>query len=214
MTGASEAAHATAFALGALHGLEPGHGWTVAAVYALGRRSRWRNGLVAGTLIGGAHLVSSFAVVAAFSLLDRWLAITETAGVTRAAGLVLVAMGLVQWLRARGHAHTGHHHDLPPGEGAATARAGLLGLAAFAFVLGFAHEEEFAVLALCAGRTSCWGVMAVYALAVAGVILALTLVSVAAFERFHRLERWHDRLPRISAAILMGIGLLYILRVL
>ncbi|MGH7557521.1 MAG: hypothetical protein ACREMD_07050 [Gemmatimonadota bacterium] len=67
MTGGSEAAHATAFALGALHGLEPGHGWTVAAVNALGRHSRWRNGLVAGTLIGGAHLVSSFAVVAAFS---------------------------------------------------------------------------------------------------------------------------------------------------
>ncbi|MGH7557522.1 MAG: hypothetical protein ACREMD_07055 [Gemmatimonadota bacterium] len=133
---------------------------------------------------------------------------------TRAAGLVLVAMGLVQWLRAPGHAHTGHRHDLPPGEGTARERTGLLGLAAFAFVLGFAHEEEFAVLALCAGRTSCWGVMTVYALAVAGVILALTLVSVATFERFHhRVEGWHDRLPRISAAILVEIGLLYLLGV-
>jgi hypothetical protein len=44
-------------------------------------------------------------------------------------------------------------------------------------VLGFAHEEEFAIVALCAGRANCWSVMAVYAVAVAGVILALTLVS-------------------------------------
>ena len=203
MTGGSEAAHVTALALGALHGLEPGHGWTVAAVYALGRDRRWENGLLAGTLIGGAHLVSSFAVVAAYSFLDRWLAITETGGVTRWAGIVLIAMGIVQWLAAGRHTHSTHRHDTPPG-------TGLLGLAAFAFVLGFAHEEEFAILALCAGRTSCWGVMVVYGVAVAGVILALTLLAVAAFERFHHhLEPWHDRLPRISAAILVGIGVLY-----
>ena len=213
--GGIAATHMTAFAIGALHGLEPGHGWTVAAVYALGRDSRWRNGLAAGTVIGGAHLSSSFAVVAAFGLLDRWLAVTETPGVTRAAGLVLVAMGLVQWLRARGHGHTGHRHDLPPGDESVRERGGLLGLATFALVLGFAHEEEFAVIALCAGRASCWSVMGVYAFAVAGVILALTLASIAAIDRFrHRLERWHDRLPRISAAILFGMGLLYILGVL
>lgn len=213
--GGTTVTHVSAFTIGALHGLAPGHGWTVAAVYALGRDNRWKNGLAAGTVIGGAHLLSSFAVVAAFAVLDKWLAVTETPAVTRAAGLVLVAMGLVQWLRARGHGHTGLRHDLPPGDEIARGRAGLLGLATFALVLGFAHEEEFAVIALCAGRASCWSVMAVYGFAVAGVILALTLASIAAIDRFrHRLERWHDRLPRISAAILLGMGFLYILGVL
>ena len=90
-------------------------------------------------------------------------------------------------------------------------KGGLLSLAAFALVLGFAHEEEFAVIALCAGRTSCWSVMGVYAFAVVGVILALTLASIAAIDRLrHRLEHWHDRLPRISAGILVGMGLLYL----
>lgn len=214
------AAYATAVAIGALHGVEPGHGWPVAAVYALGRRRPWASGALAGTLIGGAHLISSFAVVALFEVLDRWVDLTDTTWVGPVAGLALIVMGIVQWRRG-GHSHGpheahghsdddhGHHHAAPEPE------EGLWGIAVFAFALGFAHEEEFAIVALCAGRASCWGVMGVYALAVAGVILALTLASVAAYGRFRdRLEPWRDRLPRISAAILVAMGLLYVAGVL
>lgn len=202
------AAYATAAAIGALHGVEPGHGWPVAAVYALGRRRPWASGAAAGALIGGAHLVSSFAVVALFEVLDRWVDLTDTGWVGPVAGLALIVMGIVQWRRGgHGHGPNHHDHDRPTPE----PNEGLWGIAAFAFALGFAHEEEFAIVALCAGRASCWGVMGVYALAVAGVILALTLASVAAYDRFRdRLDPWRDRLPRISAVILIGMGVLYL----
>lgn len=52
--------------------------------------------------------------------------------------------------------------------------------------------------------------MAAYAVSVAGVILVLTLISVAALDRFReRLDPWADRLPRISAVVLMTMGILY-----
>ncbi|CAN5803988.1 high frequency lysogenization protein HflD [soil metagenome] len=213
------AAYATAATIGALHGVEPGHGWPVAATYALGRRRPWASGTLAGLIIGGAHLVSSFAVVALFEVLNRWIDLTETGWVGPVAGLALIVMGIVQWRRG-GHSHgpedhsQDSHHDHSKGASVpieeTLGEKGLWGIAVFAFALGFAHEEEFAIVALCAGRANCWGVMAVYAIAVASVILALTLVSVAAFDRFReRLEPWRNRLPRISAVILIAMGLAY-----
>jgi ABC-type nickel/cobalt efflux system permease component RcnA len=216
---AIEAAYATAATIGALHGVEPGHGWPVAATYALGRRRPWASGTLAGVIIGGAHLFSSFAVVALFEVLNRWIDLTETGWVGPVAGLALIVMGIIQWRRG-GHTHgpDGHSQDSRhdhSGNGALHAaeklgEKGLWGIALFAFALGFAHEEEFAIVALCAGRANCWGVMAVYAFVVAGVILALTLVSVAAFDRFReRLDPWGYRLPRVSAVILIAMGVAY-----
>ncbi|HUP21059.1 MAG TPA: hypothetical protein VM778_14065 [Gemmatimonadota bacterium] len=207
----ADSALATAAALGILHGLEPGHGWPVAAVYALARRRRWLSGTAAGAIIGSAHLVSSFAVVAVFALLDGWLGITELPWIERLAGLLLLAMAWWEWRRGHDHGHAhdhGHdHHHAADGPG----DRGLWGITVFAFLLGFAHEEEFAILALCTGAASCWVVMGVYAVAVAGMILALTLASIATFNRLEdRLERWKHVLPRISAAILGLMGLLYL----
>jgi hypothetical protein len=205
-----QAAYVTAATIGALHGVEPGHGWPVAATYALGRPRPWASGTLAGVIIGGAHLVSSFAVVALFELLNRWIDLTETGWTGPVAGLALIVMGIVQWRRG-GHTHgsnsQGHDH-LPAAEN--VDEKGLLGIAIFAFALGFAHEEEFAIVALCAGRANCWGVMAVYAIAVAGVILGLTLVSLAAIARFRqRFERSRGRLTRISGGILIAMGVAY-----
>jgi hypothetical protein len=195
------AAYATAATIGALHGFEPGHGWPVAAAYALGRPRPWASGLLAGLIIGGAHLVSSFAVVALFELVNRWIDLGATGWMGPVAGLALIVMGIVQWRRG-GHAHAGHAHD--------SRRTGLCGITIFAFALGFAHEEEFAIVALCAGRANCWGVMGMYAVAVAGVILGLTLVSVAALDRFRdRLDPWGHRLPRVSGVILTAMGVAY-----
>jgi nickel/cobalt exporter len=211
------AAYVTAATVGALHGFEPGHGWPVAATYALGRRRPLASGTLAGLIIGGAHLVSSFAVVALFEVLDHWMDLTDTVWVGFVAGIALIVMGIIQW-RRDGHSHgAGDHSHGPVGDlshrghhSDGVAEKGLWGIAIFAFALGFAHEEEFAIVALCAGRANCWGVMAAYAVPVAGVILGMTLVSVAAIDRFgKRLDTWRDRLPRISAVILIAMGLAY-----
>ncbi len=53
------AVYATASSIGLLHGFEPGHGWPVAAIYALSQRRRWLSGTAAGLIIALAHLVSA-----------------------------------------------------------------------------------------------------------------------------------------------------------
>jgi ABC-type nickel/cobalt efflux system permease component RcnA len=45
-----------AVVLGAIHGIEPGHGWPVAASYALDQSNKWGYGLAASLIIGVGHL--------------------------------------------------------------------------------------------------------------------------------------------------------------
>ena len=106
-------------------------------------------------------------------------------------------------MRGGGHAH--HHH---PDGAEPSAAAGLGALAAFAFTLGFAHEEEFQIIALCAGSEHCLALMMTYAMAVIGALVALTLLLIAGMERFrHRLEHAQRGLTFLSAAILGGMGI-------
>lgn len=204
--------------LGLLHGIEPGHGWPVAAAWALARRHPWRGGVLAATVIGSGHLVSSIAVVIVFFAAKEYFALGTTAWIDWLAGgllLILAAWQLRAGLRGghhhhhhgHGHHHGDHHHGAEP----PSAAAGLWALAAFAFTLGFAHEEEFQLIALCAGSDHCLSLMLTYALAVIVGLIALTLLLIAGMERFrHRLEHAQRSLTLLSAAILaaMGIGFL------
>lgn len=202
-----------AFGLGLLHGIEPGHGWPVAAAWALARRHPRRSGVLAATVIGLGHLISSIAVVVLFFAIKSWLALGESGWLDWIAGGLLLALAAWQ-LRAglhgnsHQHHHHGHHHhdtDTP------NPRGGLWPLALFAFTLGFAHEEEFQLIALCAGSDHCLSLMLAYALAVIAGLIALTLLLIAGMERFrHRLEHAQRTLTFLSAAILaaMGIGFL------
>jgi len=246
---------AGAVALGLFHGVEPGHGWPVAASYALDQSNRWLYGLAASTILGVGHLVSSVAMVAVFFVAKSHFALTQVnqpitlAGgvqiggpVGVVAGVVLLALGVREYRHGHshshgdvdghdhgdGHSHThvdgehdhthdhthahahdavGHSHDqshdldhthshasgdggwlarlkrlLPFGGGhshgsmrEATDR-GLWGIAGFAFLLGFAHEEEFEIIAMCAGSAYCVELMGAYALAVVVGIVSLTLL--------------------------------------
>ena len=51
--------------------------------------------------------------------------------------------------------------------------------ASCAFVLGFAHEEEFELIALCAGSNYCLERMSVYTATVIVGIVGLTLLLIA-----------------------------------
>ena len=106
------------------------------------------------------------------------------------------------------HDHDGHAHgELPADEG-------LTGIAVSAFVLGFAHEEEFEIIAICAGTDHCLGLMLAYAGTVVGVITALTLLLVAGYERFEeRMERYAEHFPTVSAVVLVLMGVGFVLGV-
>ena len=71
-------------------------------------------------------------------------------------------------------------------------------IAVFAFILGFAHEEEFALLAFCLGNVNCTLMMVSYALAVTISLVAITLLSVYSYEKIkHRIHEYEHYLPKI-----------------
>ncbi len=251
-----------AVALGVVHGLEPGHGWPIAASYALDRSNKWAYGFAASAILGVGHLVSSIAMVVAFFYAKSYfeltavndpISITPTVSiggpVSLVAGALLIVLGVYEYTHGHSHDHGdanhghphdhgeayhGHSHDhsgstpgildrlrdaLPfvgshshqhePAD--ATAERSLLGIAWFAFLLGFAHEEEFEIIALCAGSNYCLELMTAYALTVIVAIVGLTLALIAGYQRYEeRVSRITPYLPTISAAVLVVMGLGFI----
>lgn len=192
---------AGAGSLGLLHGLEPGHGWPVAAAWALARRQPWRSGALAATVIGIGHLISSIAVVLLFFGAKSYFQLGDRGWIDWAAGGLLLALAAWQLRAVLAGGHH-HHHEAPE-----TDAAGLWTLAAFAFTLGFAHEEEFQIIALCAGTHHCLALMLTYALAVIAALVVLTLLLIAGLSRFrHRIEHAQRGLTLISALILAAMG--------
>lgn len=204
----------SAVVLGLVHGAEPGHGWPIAAVYALDSSNRWLSGIVASLLIGVGHLVSSIAVVGGFFLLKTYSGLSQLGWLQYVAGVLLILLGIHEYRSGhthdRGHDHgpdeTGHDHAHDT-HGWGDDPEGLWGITSAAFVLGFAHEEEFQIIALCTGSAYCLELMLAYAAAVMIALLVLTLLLIGGFERYEeRIGRYAEHLPTLSAAVLILMG--------
>ncbi len=102
-----------------------------------------------------------------------------------------------------GHQHLSEEH----------AERGLLALGTTALLLGFAHEEPIQILAICtgAGTELCLELMLLYSLAVIVAIILPTLLLIAGYEHHReRIERFTPYLPTITAVVLIGMGLAFI----
>ena len=294
-----------AIVLGAVHGIEPGHGWPVAASYALDQTNKWLYGFAASFILGVGHLISSIAMVLVFFYAKEYFNLTQAnepitvlggiqigGPVSLVAGVLLIALGIREYRHGHSHSHgpgefepggrdeptpdihdtahqyghghdqapghdtnhdhghdhhrdygddhhrdygDGHHRDRGDGHDASwwarvkgllpfvgghshdhgnlddAANRGLLGIAWFAFVLGFAHEEEFEIIALCAGSNFCLELMSAYALTVIFGIVGLTMGLIAGYQH-HReqVERYTPYLPAFSAGVLIIMGLGFI----
>lgn len=217
--------------LGLLHGLEPGHGWPVAVLYSMQKRGTVFSATVSSGIIGLAHLVSSIAVVVAYVLLQTWLDFEAPwLKYLAAALLLLLAYKMfrekVEGLdKQHGHIHENqpkikHEHEHEhPGQGLHTHKhkhlAGvalsLWGLASFAFVLGFAHEEEFALLALVAGGVNAWILMFAYGLSVLLGLIVVTIGCVKIYQHLQaKLIHYERYIPKISAAILVASAIIIV----
>ena len=270
-----------AVALGAVHGLEPGHGWPVAASYALDQSNAWLSGFAASLLLGVGHLLSSIAMVVAFFYAKAYFDLTQAneplelvAGVhiggpvSVVAGVLLVLLGVREYRHGRDHGHGdtedgghGHEHGHGATDGHDHARSdsqthhatghshhndsggrwsrlrerlplvgghshahdslddaadrGLVGIAWVAFLLGFAHEEEFEIIALCAGSPYCLELMSVYAATVVVALVGLTMALVAGYQHHEAaVERYTPYLPLAAAAVLVTMGLGFVAGVL
>jgi ABC-type nickel/cobalt efflux system permease component RcnA len=191
-----------------------------------------RNAVVSATLsssiIGIGHLASSIAVVVAYVLLQKWLNFEAPWIKYLAAALLLVlAFKLFREKvddleRQHGHNHLGnpeieheHEHEHPD-QGQHTHRhkhraavaLSLLGLASFAFVLGFAHEEEIALLALVASGLNAWVLMIAYGVAVLLGLVVATVVGVKLYKQFQpKLSRYERYVPKIGAGLLVAMAI-------
>lgn len=210
--------------LGLLHGFEPGHGWPVAMLYSMKKRNAVASAALSSSVIGIGHLASSIAVVIAYVLLQRWLNFDAPWLKYVAAALLLVlAFKLFREKvddleKQHGHNHPDtpeieHEHEHEhPGQGRHTHKhkhkaavaLSLLGLASFAFILGFAHEEEIALLALVAGGLNAWVLMVSYGVAVLLGLIVATITGVKIYKRFHpKLARYEKYIPKISGGLLV-----------
>jgi len=210
-----------------MHGLEPGHGWPIAVVYSSSRSRRMVSALSSSALISSAHFVSSIAVVVAYVLFSSVVTLPPRIMSAIAAGL-LAALG-VSFIRERpqdreasqhGHTHLDmaerilheHEHEHPESgevhthphlheerEVLTLRRIGVV-----AFLLGFAHEEEFALLGLVIAGLNPWLLMVSYGLAVTFSLVAATLIGVKMFEAFEsKIARYEAYLPKISGLVLL-----------
>ncbi len=88
---------------------------------------------------------------------------------------------------------------------------GLWGIAWMAFVLGFAHEEEFELIGICSGTPYCLELTMAYATSVVVALVGMTALLLAGYERYEqRMEEYAEYFPAISAAVLILMGLGFI----
>ncbi len=226
-----EAAYLGVAVIGLLHGLEPGHGWPVAVLYSMKKRNALFSATISSAIIGLAHLVSSIAVVVAYVLLQNWLDFDAPWIKYLAAGiLVIIAVKLflekTDGLKNQhGHIHLDqpdieHEHEHEhPGQGSHSHGhkhytgivLSLMGIASFAFVLGFAHEEEFALLALVAGGVNAWVLMITYGIAVLLGLMAVTILGVKIYKRIQpRLIRFEKYVPKIGGVFLVLMAIMIV----
>ena len=210
--------------LGLLHGFEPGHGWPMAVLYSMKKRNAVASATLSSSIIGIGHLASSIAVVVAYVLLQKWLNFEAPWMKYVAAALLLVLafklfrekVGNLE--RQHGHTHPSnpeieheHEHEHPrqgkhthKHKHRAAVALSLLGLASFAFILGFAHEEEIALLALVAGGLNAWVLMVAYGVAVLLGLIVATIAGVKLYKQFQpKLSRYEKYIPKISAVLLV-----------
>jgi hypothetical protein len=83
----------------------------------------------------------------------------------------------------------------------------LTAIAAFALVLGFAHEEEFVILTLAVGGINPLFLMVAYATAVAVGLVGVTVLAVKVYFHIqHKVIQYTKYLPKISALILAAMA--------
>lgn len=217
--------------IGLLHGLEPGHGWPLAVMYSARKGNSLLSGLASSSIISLGHFTSSIAVVVAYLLFQSWLDFDTRFLKYFAAALLLILAYVVFREKANGlEKQHGHIHENQPeiehehehehsGQDQHThwhkhmigIALSIWGLASFAFILGFAHEEEFALLALVAGGANGFILMTSYGLSVTIGLIGITLVFVKMYKHWQsKFVKWEGYIPKISAAILVALAIVIV----
>ncbi len=227
-----EAAYVAVALVGLLHGLEPGHGWPIAMLYAVRSTKPILRGFLSSWVISMFHLLSSLAVIVPFVLLKTYVGFTLPY-VNYIAGFALILISVKLFLEKpegqladqHDHIHDDfvgtHEHEHQHFDGVKHSHKHrhtrktfitLSGIAVFAFVLGFAHEEEFVLLSLAVGGIDPLFLMLTYASAVMVSLIAVTLAAIRLYKVFEqKLEKYEHLVPKVSGLVLLIMGISFIL---
>ena len=212
--------------LGALHALEPGHAKSLMAAYIVATRGSAGQAVTLALSAAVGHTIIVWALaIAALAFGERYVVENAEPWLTVLSGVLIVLLALrMFWaLRTRGHHHGHdhdhdhddhhhHHHDhraTPMG----TVTTGQIVL--FGFTGGLLPcPAAIAVLLVCIQlKAFALGVAMVAAFSL-GLALTLITIGVSVAWGANRLagswsglDRWANRLPFISAGIVMTMGL-------
>jgi nickel/cobalt exporter len=224
-------------AFGLLHGINPSHGWPVAILYSMRSKNPLISGILSSSIIASAHFVSSIVVVIAYAFLTS-IAIIPQLYLRYGATIALAILAYVFW-KERGedftytqhghfheekvasevtdavqHDHPHWHKDVGFHSHAHTHQRrespDLKKIASFAFLLGFAHEEEFVILAIAATQaTDPVTLIIAYASSVAAALIGITVISMKVYRRFfqYKMIYYSKYLPKITALVLAGMAI-------
>jgi len=189
-------------------------------------------GFVSSTIISLFHFVSSIAVVVVYVLISSLVSFpSEIMKYFAGSVLALLALRfffekvedenesqhghLHENIREIEHEHEHEHADIGKHshrhKHAKAVKLTLLGIAAFAFLLGFAHEEEFALLALTVGGINPFTLMLSYAVSVTIALVGITLISIKTYQKVEtKIKRYEKYIPKISAIVLLIMAAAFI----
>jgi nickel/cobalt transporter (NicO) family protein len=220
---------------GLFHGVNPSHGWPIATLYSMRSKRSFVTGFISSSILASAHFVSSIIVVLAYILVSTVVEIPQNY-LQYGAAIGLGVLAIIFWREKsedyvqtqHGHLHnddyglkydTSHEHKhWHKGIGHHSHEhihqirnsPNLKSMISLAFILGFAHEEEFVILAIVAGSGGDpLTIMIAYASAVAIALIGITLLSIRVYQFFqHKIIYYSKYLPKITAILLafMAVG--------
>ncbi|MFY9564931.1 MAG: nickel/cobalt transporter [Nitrososphaeraceae archaeon] len=232
---------ASTITFGLFHGVNPSHGWPIATLYSMRSKKPFVSGFISSSILAGAHFVSSIIVVLAYILVSTLIEIPQIY-LRYGAAIGLGILAIIFWKENSedyvqtqpGHLHNDdlglkyeashEHRHWHKGAGyhshehihQISKSPSLKSITGLAFILGFAHEEEFVILAIAAGSGgNPLTIMIAYASSVALALVGITLLSLKVFKHFqHKMIYYSKYIPKITALLLafmaggFAIGLL------
>ena len=227
------------FVLGGLHALTPGHGKAVVAAYLVGTRGRIIDAIFLGLVVTFTHTFSviSLGVILLFTK-NRFAQQDIVLWLSLISGLLIVGIGA--WLLTKNmkqyyggrrqthgqnhphshdheHSHShGHTHSHVPSE-----RTGFWGLLSLGISGGIVPcvDALIGLLFAISINKLTWGViiLCAFSLGLAAVLVAIGILMVLAkpvIERFTGGGIWLQRLPIISATVVILLGAVLVFKAL
>ena len=217
---------AIAFAIGAAHALEPGHGKTMVAAYLVGSRGTWRHAVWLGGITTFTHTFTVFLLGAATLAASQFFA-TEKIYPILSVASALTMVGLGGWLLWKRvhvlrhhHHHDHHHHHHAPAEEEVTF-GNLLALGVSGGLVPCPAALVLLLGAIAVGKIALGlSLLVAFSLGLSVVLTSVGLAVVYA-KRFatgghhhhhdhddhHHHHGWTEYAPVVSAAIILAIGL-------